>query len=232
MIKWQFKFTITEFHLIFALILGIHISFLAIKFQSSELMAQIKLDEEKRLNDKKKKYGVKTEEELLAAITAEKFSRVPFVITYLGNVKQKRHSELLSLLESKVMSASVIHKGASPLIGIAKGNEVSMSSTEDTEFKITDAQKKNLIKRLIKQKLGGVDVCKRKHLLEDEFLMGTIKVNLKIKESDNLTIPKFQGHGNQKVIQSLETCVKGQLASMSFPRELNEEEVSFDLKVN
>lgn len=232
MIKWEFKFTITEFHLILALILGIHGSFLSIKSRHAEQMAEIKLQEEQRLNDKKKKYGVKTEEELLAAMVAEKFVRVPFVITYLGNVKQKRHSELLSLLESKVKATAVVHSGAGPLIGIAKGNEVSLNSIQDIEFKITDAQKKNLVKRLIKQKLSGVEVCKRKHLLEDEFLMGTIKVNMKIKGSDNLAIPKFLGHGNQKVIQSLETCVKGQLASMSFPRELTDEEVSFDLRIN
>ncbi len=232
MIKWVFKFTITEFHLIFVLILGIHASFLTVRSRHAEQMAEIKIQEEQRLNDKKKKYGVKTEEELLAAMAAEKFVRVPFVITYLGNVRQKRHSELLSLLDSKMKTTAVVHTGVGPLVGIVKGKEVSLSSTKDVEFKISDAQKKNLVKRLIKQKLGGVDVCKKKHLLEDEFLMGTIKVNMKINGSDNLAIPKFQGHGNQKVIQSLETCVKGQLASMSFPRELNDEEVSFDLRVN
>lgn len=232
MIKWEFKITITEFHLILLVVLGIHISLFTIKSHYADQMAELQMQEEQRLNDKKKEYGVETEEELIAAMAAKKHVRVPFVINYMGNMKEKRHSELLSLLETKVKTSSVAHSTARPLIGVSKGKEVSLNTSEDIDFQITDTQKKNLIKRLIKQKLSGVDDCKRKHLLKDEFLMGTIKVNMKINGPQNLAIPKFLGHGNQNVIHSLETCVKGELASLSFPRELHNEEVSFDFRVN
>lgn len=232
MIKWEIKITITEFHLIFLLVFGVHLSLLTVKSHYSDLMSETQSAVEKKINEQKKEYGVETEEELMAAIATKKRKRIPFVITYMGDVKVKRHSELLSLLETKVKPTSVAHAGTSSLVGVKKGEEVILSQANDIDFKITDTQKKNLIKRLIKQKLSGVDACKRTHLLRDEFLMGTIKVNMKIKGVQNVAIPKFQGHGNKNVIHSLESCVKGELVSLSFPGELSGEEVTFDYRVN
>lgn len=232
MIKWEIKITITEFHLILLLVLGVHLSLLMTKSQYADLVADLQLREEQKMKEQKKGYGVETEEELIAAIAAKNRKRIPFVITYLGDVKLKRHSELLSLLETKAMNASVAHDGHNLWVGVSKGEASATHHAEDIDFKITEAQKKNLIKRLIKQKLSGVDECKRTHLLKDEFLMGTLKVNMKIKSIQSLAIPKFQGHGNQDVIQSLESCVKGHLTSFNFPRELSGEEVTFDYRVN
>lgn len=232
MIRWEFKFVITELHLIFVLIFGVHLSLLPMKSSHSDYIAELKREQEKKLNEQKKKMNGKTEEEILAALSAEKFLRRPFVITYLGNVKRKQYSELLSLLETKTSRSGPVISSAKSLVGMTKTSEIQAISDTTIDFKITDAQKKNIIKRLIKEKLSGVEVCKRKYLLEDEFLMGTIKVNMRIKGRDNLAVPKFQGHGKVKVIESLENCVRGELASMSFPRELADEEVTFDLRIN
>ena len=229
MIRWEFKFTITEFHLIFALIFTAHLALMGMKSQHSEYIVSLKEEQQRKIKAKLKKEV--TEEELLEAIAGKQFKREPFVITYLGNVKLKRHSELLSLLQSKVANgpAKIV---SSSRVGIERAGEVEIESDENVNFELSDEQKKNLIKRLIKERMAGVEVCKRQHLLQDEFLMGTIKVNMKIKPRSNLAVPRFNGHGNRKVIKSLENCVQGQFVSMSFPNELSNEEITFDVRVN
>ena len=229
MMRLEFKFTVTEFHLIFVFILGLHSGLMVLESEQTSYIVDLKKDEElKKIAVKRKTQS----EEDAEALAGERFVRKPFVITYLGNVKVKKYSELLTLLNTRFSKELPKVSVASSSVGFKKGVEIQVADDHSVEFKISDSQKKNLIKRLIREKLSGVDICKRRHLLEDEFLMGTIKVNMKIKVSANLAVPKFQGHGNRKVISSLESCVKGQLVSMSFPSELADEEVTFDLKVN
>lgn len=229
MIRWHLKLTITELHLIFTLVLATHLGLMALS-SGSRFIVDNDMAEKERLATKKKKRELQSDEK--EQLASEHFVRKPFVITYLGNVKEKRYSELLSLLVSKNLPLKTVVGGEIAQVGHAKDIVSELEYSEEKEFRISNEQKRNLIKRLIRKNLNGVEICKRSHLLEDEFLLGTIKVNMKIKSARNVAIPKFEGHGNRKIIESLESCVRGKLASLTFPQELTDEEVTFDFKVN
>lgn len=232
MIKWEIKITIREVHLIFAFIIGLHMSLLWVKSKDTPFLVDLK---EKQEKTKKGEKGGKllSEEELLEeALVRKRFIRKPFVITYLGNIKQKKHSELLALLQANNFKKKPVIASSGLSLSAGVSQEVKIESSEDHDFKITDEQKKNIIKRLIKERMTGVNVCKKKSLLEDEFLMGTLKVSMRIRDRNNLATPRFNGHGRKKTIESLENCIRAELISMTFPSELSNQEINFDLKIN
>jgi hypothetical protein len=233
MIRLVFKFTITELHLIFALVVAVHaIPILTLKSDKSYYVASSKEEQLKKIEKKRKTGTLTIEEEMAEVKSANKLVRRPFVVTYMGNVKIKRHSELLALLQGKLIQGPARVASSNTGVLVTKGEELLVDASTREHFKITDEQKKNLIKRLIKEKLAGVNICKQKHQLEDEFLMGTLKVNMRIKDRQNLAVPRFDGHGSRNVILSLENCVRAELADFRFPNELVNQEVNFDIKVN
>lgn len=228
MIRWQLKFMVTEFHLILALVLGVHLGALVYKSANASYVVSSSKEEV----EKKKVGKAKDKPEDDELTLTREFKRKPFVITYMGNLKARGHSQLLSLLNRTSGMAKTRISDASQGVGVEEGVMGDIDAPEVGEFHLTKEQKRNLLRRFIKQKMAGVETCKRKHLLEDEFLMGTIQVNMKIKPSNNLARPKFKGHGDKSVIHSLEECIKTQFVTMSFPREFKDQEVSFDFRIN
>lgn len=229
MIKWKIQITITEFHLILMLIAGLHILSLGLKSNNQYLVTS-NTEEEKDLTKKKLKDKKYSDEESLAGVGGS-FRRRPFVITYMGDTKAKQYSALLNLLQKKTNNTLLKSSGMAQ-VGFSVNKGTKEVSLEQKDFVLTDLQKKGILKRLLKEKMGRVEICKKSHLLKDEFLIGAIKVNMKIKTGKNTAIPHFVGQGNISVIQSLESCVKGELASISFPNEFKDQEISFDLKIN
>lgn len=230
MIRWTIKFTITELHLIFILVAGLHLGLVAYKLEGQHYNVtkeQLELEKKKQLE--KKDEDPSNPEEGIAQ--GKGLVRKPFVITYLGDLKVRRHSELLSLLSGKFSQTTTVI-GSNVGVRSSKVEAVAITATPDVKFKITNEQKKNVIRRLIKEHMKDVNICKEKSLIDDEFLMGTLRINMRIKGRSNLARPQFNGHGDRKVISSLENCVKAKLVAITFPDELNDQEISFDIKVN
>lgn len=236
MIRWNIniKFTITEVHLLFTLILGLHLSLFAISFKGGGLTLNFKPTDE-QLTKEGKQGSMVDAGEVGPEGLRTRYIHKPFVVALYRKMPKKQvtqTSELLSLLQGKSQHKSVKVSSSSKLVNVTKGQEIVTSVSQNSDFKLSDEQKKNLIKRLIKEKIAILSNCKEKHLLQDEFLMGTLKVNMRINNKNNVAVPRFNGHGNSKIISSLETCVKTELASLSFPHELSNQEVSFDYKIN
>ena len=222
--KWRFQITINEWHILFSFIFMVHASFLL--FQSKNGHYSLSIEGVKSYQRPKEIVEPQFKEALKA-----KWIYRPVAVSPFGR-KVLPEEELKKLLRQKIVkNEASVSKGS--LISESRAiQEINQKDVLDQDFNLSDIQKKNLIRRIIKENMKGISICNQKHMLKDEFLLGSLKINMKIQGAKNVALSKFKGHGREDIIQSLESCVKEELVAMQFPVELTNQEIAFEVKVN
>ncbi len=214
--KYKLTLTFTEKHLSYLIIIAIHLFILRLPdsvFYQSQVAEVMK---EKEVKKEKEESREKQIEMLLG-------KKMRFIgITYLGAVDIIYQSKLHDLMKSKLDKTQEISTTLSGLSRYKKdftGLDIGSTNTGEM-ITLSEDEKRSLARRIINTRKNNIKGCYQNHQKLDELLEGHLSISLKTHPANNVVDVKFEGIGQQGIINKLQTCVQKQIESLTFPTQL------------